>query len=150
VACMLFVCVYPLCRGGVEVNAIFVVAQRADRLLMEAFMYRHHEVLAQFDAGFVFDDRHDLEIVGEQASLFVTDPWHCRRPGIELRSGQSPELIEVPAADAYRLEADNLAAAIRGQGPPLLGRADAAGQARTIEALYAAAGSGRSVELKRA
>jgi predicted dehydrogenase len=105
------------------------------------------EVLAHFDAGFVFSERHDLEIVGEQASLFVTDPWHCRRPGIELRRGQSAELIEIPAVDSYRLEAENLSAAIRGWGSPLLGRADAAGQARTIEALYAAAGSGRSVEL---
>jgi xylose dehydrogenase (NAD/NADP) len=230
-------CEKPLSRRSDEVDAIFDDAQRAERLLMEAFMYRHHpqtarlvdlvssgrigrlrlirasfsfplldsgdvrlrrelqggalmdvgsycvnaarllageptavhatqvtggdgidvafvgsmrfdhEVLAHFDAGFVFANRHDLEIVGEQASLFVTDPWHCRRPGIELRTGQSTELIEIPGADSYRLEADNLAAAIRGQGSPLLGRADAVGQARTIEALYAAAACGRSVEL---
>jgi D-xylose 1-dehydrogenase (NADP+, D-xylono-1,5-lactone-forming) len=105
------------------------------------------DVLAHFDAGFVFDDRHDLEVVGEDGSLFVPDPWHCRTPMIELRRGHATERIEPPAANSYGLEADNLAAAIRGRGSPLLGRADAVGQARTIEALYASAESGRLVQL---
>jgi hypothetical protein len=38
-------------------------------------------------------------------------------------------------------------AAIRGERAPRLGRADALGQARTIEALYRAAGTGQSVTL---
>jgi xylose dehydrogenase (NAD/NADP) len=105
------------------------------------------DVLAHFDAGFVFDDRHDLEVVGEDGSLFVPDPWHCRTPMIELRRGHASERIEPPPANSYGLEADNLAAAIRGRGSPLLGRADAVGQARTIEALYASAESGRLVQL---
>ena len=100
------------------------------------------EVTAHFDSGLILNDRFDLEVVGEEASLFLSDPWHCRAPGIELRRGQATELIEVPSANAYRLEADNLAAAIRGDGVPLLGRADAEGQARAIEALYASADSG--------
>jgi predicted dehydrogenase len=230
-------CEKPLSRRPAEVEAIFDVAERQDRLLMEAFMYRHNpqtariaelvgsgaigrlrlirasfsfalrdpedvrlrrelqggalmdvgcycvngarllggepvaaagtqviggdgvdvafvgslrfadDVLAHFDAGFVLSDRHDLEVVGDEGSLFTADPWHCRRPGIELRRDGSTELIELAAVDSYQLEADNLAAAIRGQGPPLLGRDDAAGQARAIEALYAAAEGGRLVEL---
>lgn len=103
------------------------------------------EVLAQFDAGFVVAERHDLEVVGSEASLFVADPWHCRTPGIELRRGREVEPIEIPSANPYRLEAENLAAAIRGEGSPLLGRADAVGQARTIQALYGAADAGRPV-----
>ena len=42
--------------------------------------------------------------------------------------------------NSYRLELENLGRAIRGDGTPLLGRADAVGQARTIEAIYEAAG----------
>ncbi len=95
------------------------------------------DVLAHFDSGFVLAERHDLEVVGDEASLFVTDPWHCLTPGIELRHGRAVERIDVPAENSYRLEAENLAAAIRGEGQPLLGRADAVGQARAIEALYA-------------
>jgi predicted dehydrogenase len=65
-------------------------------------------------------------------------------PGIELRRDDGTERIEIERRDSYRLEVDDLSAAIRGDGTPLLGRADALGQARTIEALYeSAAGGGR-------
>jgi predicted dehydrogenase len=53
--------------------------------------------------------------------------------------------IELEPIDSYRLEAENMSAAIRGDGRLLLGRADALGQARTIEALYEAADTGRAV-----
>jgi predicted dehydrogenase len=62
-----------------------------------------------------------------------------------LRRQHVAEVIEIPAANAYGLEADNLAAAIRGAEPALLGRDDALGQARAIEALYASADSGAPV-----
>ncbi|HEU6438998.1 MAG TPA: hypothetical protein VFC12_01040, partial [Terriglobales bacterium] len=50
--------------------------------------------------------------------------------------------------DAYRLEMENLSAAILSRGQPLLGRADALGQARTIEVLYRSAASGKPVSLE--
>ena len=40
------------------------------------------------------------------------------------------------AANPYRLELEDLNAAIRGEQPPLLGRADALGQVRAIDALF--------------
>ena len=52
------------------------------------------------------------------------------------------ERIAVEDVDKYRLELENLARAIRGEEPPLLGREDALGQARTIEALYRSAEAG--------
>jgi predicted dehydrogenase len=107
------------------------------------------EVLAHFDSGLVCDDRFDLEVVGDEASLYVPNPWHCVAPRIELRRAHTAEVIEVAAANAYGLEADNLAAAIRGDGAPLLGREDAIGQARAIEALYASADSGAPVRPPR-
>ncbi|MGH2927262.1 MAG: Gfo/Idh/MocA family protein [Solirubrobacteraceae bacterium] len=230
-------CEKPLGRRAADVEAAFDAARQADRLLTEAFMYRHHpqtarvaqlvgegaigrlrlirasfsfhladaadvrlragldggalmdvgcycvnaarllagepesatgeqvvggdgvdivfagmlrfadDVLAHFDAGLALANRHDLEVVGDSGSLRVADPWHCRAPGIELRRGAEVERVEVAAADAYRLEAEDLAAAIRGERAPLLGRADAVGQARAIEALYAAADSGSAVTL---
>jgi D-xylose 1-dehydrogenase (NADP+, D-xylono-1,5-lactone-forming) len=89
----------------------------------------------------------ELEVVGEEGALFLDDPWHCRRPVIELRRDGGIERIEVEAADAYRLEAENVSAAVRGEAPPLLGRDDALGQARAIEALYEAADSGRTATI---
>ncbi len=52
------------------------------------------------------------------------------------------ERVEIQEADSYRLELEDLAAAIRGEREPLLGREDALGQARTIDRLYASAESG--------
>ena len=228
-------CEKPLSRREADVRAAFDLAERHDRLLMEAFMYRHHpqtarlvelvesgaigrlrlvraafsfhfddpgdvrlsadleggalmdvgcycvsasrllagepelvcgmqvvggdgvdvtfsgwmrfpgDVLAHFDSGLILDDRFDLEIVGEEASLYLPDPWHCVTPRIELRRAHAVEVIEVAPGNSYGLEADNLAAAIAGEATPLLSRGDAEGQARAIEALYASADSGAPV-----
>ena len=74
--------------------------------------------------------------IGSEGSLFVDDPWHCKKPGIELRRTDGVERIELGFADSYRLELENVSDAIRGDGELLLGREDALGQARTLEALH--------------
>jgi D-xylose 1-dehydrogenase (NADP+, D-xylono-1,5-lactone-forming) len=230
-------CEKPLSRRPAEVEQAFEVAERCERLLMEAFMYRHNpqtarlleliesgavgrvrvirssfsfftddpanvrlqtgldggalmdvgcycvsaarliagepervsaeqqlggdgvdlafagmlrfpdDVVAYFDAGLALWGRDELEVVGEHGGLFLDDPWHCETPVIELRRGGGVERIELDPVDSYRLEAENFSAAIRGEAEPLLGRADALGQARVIEALYQAADSGAVVAL---
>ena len=230
-------CEKPLSRRAAEVVHAFDVAEREGRLLMEAFMYRHHpqtarlqelvdggavgrvrmvraafsfathdpanvrlstaldggalmdvgsycvsgarliagepervaaeqaiggdgvdvvfvgtmrfpgQVLAHFDAGLALAVRDELEVVGEEGALLLDDPWHCRAPLIELRREGQIERIQVEPADSYRLEAENMSAAIMGEAPLLLGRDDAIGQARAIEALYEAAESGQMVSL---
>jgi predicted dehydrogenase len=230
-------CEKPLSRRAAEVQRAFDAADQNDRLLMEAFMYRHHpqtrrlvelidegaigrvrviraafgfvahdpgnvrlqaaldggalmdvgcycvsgtrllagepervsaeqtlggdgvdvvfaatlrhgdDVLCHFDAGLALDSRDLLEAVGDSGSLLLEDPWHCRNPGIQWLHGDTTERIEIERANSYRLEAENLSAAIRGEAMPLLGRDDALGQARTIEALYRAADTGETVAL---
>ena len=136
--------------GGEPVSAFgweTIGGDGVDIAFVGALRFPDH-VYAHFDAGLVFTDRHELEVVGEEASLFVQDPWHCRTPVIELRREHSvQERFELAPVNSYRLEAENLAAAIRGEATPLLGRDDAVGQARTIGALYAAAETGRAVDL---
>jgi D-xylose 1-dehydrogenase (NADP+, D-xylono-1,5-lactone-forming) len=105
------------------------------------------EVFGLFDCGTVLPMRDELEAVGTEGSLFLDDPWHARRPVIELRRDDGVERIELEPADSYRLELENLSDAIRGEGEALLGRADAVGNARAIEALDASAGSGLPVRL---
>lgn len=230
-------CEKPLSRRADDVQAAFATAERAGKLLSEAFMYRHHpqtrraleligegaigrlglirssfsfvldqpenirlraaldggalldvgcycvnasrllagepervfgeatlggdgvdvrfagvlrfpgDVLAHFDCGLALAERDELEVVGDEGSLFLDDPWHCRNPQIELRRGGTTERLAVEPGDPYRLELEEFSAAIRGNRPPLLGHADALGQARTIEALSLSAAEGLSITL---
>src|SRR5919204_3267925 len=94
------------------------------------------EVVAEVDCGLVLPERDELEAIGEDGSLFLDDPWHARRPVIELRREGAVERIELEPEDSYRLGLENLSDAIRGRDEPLLGRDDAVGNARAIEALY--------------
>src|SRR3954468_9932758 len=104
-------------------------------------------VLGLFDCGTALHERDELEAIGENGSLFLDDPWHCVEPVIELRRDGGLERIEVEHADSYRLEIENLSDAINGSADPLLGRDDAVGQARAIEALYRSATTGLAVTL---
>jgi predicted dehydrogenase len=107
------------------------------------------DVLAQFDCGTALPERDELEAIGSEGSLFLDDPWHCRKPVIELRRGDEVERIALDPVDSYRLELENLSDAIRGQAPLLLGREDAVAQARTLEALHRSAETGAKVQLSR-
>ena len=106
------------------------------------------DVLAHFDAGLALAARDELEVVGDEGSLFLDDPWHCVEPVIELRRDGRRR------ADRDRARSTRTASRSRtsrrrsaARRAPLLGRDDALGQARTIEALYAAADRGETVEL---
>ena len=88
------------------------------------------DVLAAFDCGTALPVRDELEAIGSEGSLFLDDPWHCRRPVIELRRADGVERIELEPVDSYRLEVENVSRAIRGEAELLLGRADAVAQAR--------------------
>ncbi|MGH3002978.1 MAG: Gfo/Idh/MocA family protein, partial [Gaiellaceae bacterium] len=105
------------------------------------------DVIATFDCATAMVERDELEAIGSEGSLFVDDPWHCLEPGIELRREDGVERIDVERLDSYRLELENLSDAIRGEGAVLLGRDEAVGQARTLEALYDSATTGLPVEL---
>jgi D-xylose 1-dehydrogenase (NADP+, D-xylono-1,5-lactone-forming) len=105
------------------------------------------EVFGFFDCWTSLPERDELEVVGTEGSLFLDDPWHAREPVIEVRRDGSSERIELEQADSYLLELENVSDAIRGEGELLLGRADAVGNARAIEALAGSAESGLPVRL---
>ena len=105
------------------------------------------DVFALFDCGTALPSRDELEAIGSEGTLFLDDPWHGREPVIELRRGGEAERIELEPADSYRLELENVSEAIRGEAELLLGRRDAVGNARTIEALATSAETGVPVRL---
>jgi D-xylose 1-dehydrogenase (NADP+, D-xylono-1,5-lactone-forming) len=114
-------------------------------------------VLAHLDCAFHVPDRSHLEIVGSTGTIRVSDPWHCLSPGL-VRTGLDgvPHDEPVQVANSYRLELEQLSRAVRartGIDPTpdrpllLLGRDDALGQARAIEAMYSSADRGGAVRL---
>jgi len=103
------------------------------------------DVVGMIDCGLDLPSRGELEIAGSEGRIVLTDPWHCIDPRIVVERGFEREVVDIAPADSYGLELDDMAAAIRGERAPLLGRADALGQSRTIDALYRAAAEGHAV-----
>jgi predicted dehydrogenase len=101
------------------------------------------DVLAAFDCAFTGPPRHHVELLGSEGSLRLADPWHARGEQVverrDLDPDTRPERIAVAAVNHYAVQVADVEAAARGERPPLLGRADAVGQARAIELLYASA-----------
>jgi xylose dehydrogenase (NAD/NADP) len=97
-------------------------------------------VSAEFSSGFTAPHM-SLEAIGSKGSIALPDPWHARA-GLLFQDGAE---IRVEPVDPYTLELEDVSAAIRGEGEPLLGRDDALGQARTIAALYESAERGVAV-----
>ncbi|HUK94584.1 MAG TPA: Gfo/Idh/MocA family oxidoreductase [Gaiellaceae bacterium] len=124
----------PLHAAGAQ-----VVGPTGVDILFSAAMLHEGGVTSHFDCGFVVPDRDELELIGDEGSIFLDDPWHAREPVIGVRRDGEVERIEVEKANSYGLELENLSQAIRGEAEPLLGREDAVGNARAIELLYASA-----------
>ncbi len=106
------------------------------------------DVVGQFDCSFALPSYQRLEVDGEEGTLVVESPWRTDWGGdVLLRREDEVERLDVPGGDSYRLELENFADAAEGKAPALLGREDALGQARTIDALYRSAAERRVIEL---
>jgi D-xylose 1-dehydrogenase (NADP+, D-xylono-1,5-lactone-forming) len=120
--------------SGVDLRAIAVLRFPGD-------------VLARLEVGLDLPFRHELEVVGSDGSLFLADPWHAVAPAIELRRDGQVERIHTGPANAFLRQLENLCRAIRGEAEPLLGLADALGQARALDALLRSALEGRPISV---
>ncbi|HET6173557.1 MAG TPA: Gfo/Idh/MocA family oxidoreductase [Gaiellales bacterium] len=119
----------------------------ADRRLV-ATLAHGGDVLSQFDCALDLPERSELEAIGSRGVLRVSDPWHSIATGIELTvEGGGAEHFEIPHANPYGCELDDLAGAVAGDHPPRLGLADALGQALTIDAVLRSAAGGCRVSL---
>jgi D-xylose 1-dehydrogenase (NADP+, D-xylono-1,5-lactone-forming) len=108
-----------------------------------AIMEFPDDVFGEFHCGFDLPEENGLEAVGSNGTLVVLDPVRCRDPHVDVDG----ERVDVEDVDRYFLQVENFSAAVRGDAEPLLGRADALGQVRVIEALYRSAETGTAVSL---
>jgi predicted dehydrogenase len=100
-------------------------------------------VVATLTSGFR-SEHSGIEAIGSAGFLRLDDPFAGRATAL---TGSDGFQVAIPQVDPYELELDDFAAAIRGEHPPRLGRADALGQARTLAALYESAAEGRRIGL---
>jgi xylose dehydrogenase (NAD/NADP) len=137
--------------GGEPVSALAtqVTGPTGVDMAMHGTLRFDGDVVAQFEASFLAPRRQFLEVVGEDAVLTVQSPWRVDWPGdVQLTRDDVTERLDVPLANSYAEQLDNLQAAVLGEAEPLLGRADALGQAKALEALLAAAASTRRQSLR--
>ena len=132
-----------LLEGAAATDAAEVVAV-ASRTEARAAAYAHERGIPRAHGSYealLADPEVDAVYVALPNALHA--PWSIRA----LEAGKHV-LCEKPLArtaaaseraNPYQLELENLAAAAAGTAAPLLGRADAVGQARAIELLYASA-----------
>jgi D-xylose 1-dehydrogenase (NADP+, D-xylono-1,5-lactone-forming) len=99
-------------------------------------------VLGHFSCALDTAPSQALEAVGSEGTLLLSHPFTADVERIELRRGEKLDEIEIEHADRYCLQLENVARAIRGDEPPLLGRDDAVAQARTLDALIRSAETG--------
>lgn len=103
---------------------------------------RFGEVTAEFTCGFRGEHRW-LEAIGRDGSAVVTEPWHSREGLLRVRGREH----RIEPVSSYRLELENLAAAVRGEAEQLVTREESLAQARVLDALLRSAESGRPVAL---
>jgi predicted dehydrogenase len=100
-------------------------------------------LLAHFESGFAAADRERIEIVGSDATLTLEHPFLPEPDGppalVTIRRGGEIEPVAVPSVDDYRLEVDDLQAAILDGATPRVTLDFTRGQIATLEALDRAA-----------
>jgi D-xylose 1-dehydrogenase (NADP+, D-xylono-1,5-lactone-forming) len=93
-------------------------------------------LLAQFDSGFAAPDRERVEIVGADATLVLDAPFlpapDGPPPSVTMWRGRDATPIEVESIDQYRVEVDDLTAAILDGTPPRIDLAFSRGTIATL------------------
>jgi D-xylose 1-dehydrogenase (NADP+, D-xylono-1,5-lactone-forming) len=133
----------------VHVHGEQVVGDAGVDLAFHGTLRFRDDVVAQIDASFERPRFQRLEVLGEEGSLLVESPWRADWDGDVLleRDGEVGR-VEIPRTNPFEQELENFADAVGGEAPQLLGREDALGQARTIDALYRSAQSGIAISLE--
>jgi len=114
-------------------------------------------VLSQFDIGFDMSRRDELELIGTDGHITVTDPWIGGRAEVDLVRGGEVQRLDIDPdgrfaltgteADVYRVEIDTVSAAIAGDLTLEFGRQDALDQVAALEAIRGSIERGSPVSL---
>jgi xylose dehydrogenase (NAD/NADP) len=106
------------------------------------------EVYAQFDCSIKIPHHVYMEIVGEEGTLLIPNPFS---PGLRekiylIKEGKT-KVISVKGAETYAGEVEDMADAILLRRPPSISLADSRGNVAAIQALFESARTGKPVML---
>lgn len=109
-------------------------------------------LIAQISSGFRTPFREGMQIIGDQAMLYVNEPW---KPGLSGSDSQctlttidgEQSTITTPAVDPYLCEVQAMEAALLDGAAPLLSLAQSRNFLRSVLAIYESAKSGAVVRL---
>ena len=106
-------------------------------------------LVAHFESGFGAPDRERVEIVGSEATLLIAHPFLPEPDGppprMVIRRAGAEEVVEVESVDDYRMEVDDLQAAILDGTPPRVSLEFSRGGIATLAALDRAARVGSGI-----
>jgi predicted dehydrogenase len=97
--------------------------------------------VAQFDCALDVPLNIGVNLVGTDGEIYVPMPWYPHREplSVYVRRGNDVDEVPAPGENAYLLELDDIAAAIRGERTPRVTPAETVRNLRAIEALRAGA-----------
>jgi predicted dehydrogenase len=136
----------------VEVYANQIVGESGVDVAMRAQLTFADGLIAQISSGFRTPFREGAQIIGDQAMLYINEPW---KPGLQgeashcvltTNSGNSTT-ISTPAIDPYLCEVHAMEACLLDGAEPLLSLQQSRNFLRSVLAIYESAQSGKPVQL---
>lgn len=135
-----------------EVFASQLIGESGVDVAMRAQLHFANGLVAQISSGFRTPFREGAQLIGDQAMLYVQEPW---KPGLQgnpshctltTNSGESTTLT-TPAIDPYLCEVQAMEACLLDGAAPQLPLARSRDFLRSVLAIYESAASGKAVQL---
>jgi predicted dehydrogenase len=135
----------------VEVGARARFAASGVDEVLAATLYYPSGALAVFDCGMRGPLDVGVEVLGERGRAIVAMPWyaHSEPLTLEVESDAGTRTIATAGDNAYQLEIENFCAAVRGERPPEITRAETVRNLETIERILAAAQADAPIQTQR-
>ena len=135
-----------------EVYANQIVGESGVDVAMRAQLTFANGLIAQISSGFRTPFREGAQIVGDQAMLYLQEPW---KPGLKGEPSHSnlttidgkSTTITTPALDPYLCEVHAMEAALLDGAAPVISLAQSRNFLRSVLAIYESARSGKPVRL---
>ncbi|MEZ4622331.1 MAG: Gfo/Idh/MocA family oxidoreductase [Caldilineaceae bacterium] len=135
-----------------EVYASQITGESGVDVAMRAQLLFANGLVAQISSGFRTPFREGAQIIGDQAMLYVDEPW---KPGLKGEASHctlttvkgDSTMITTPAIDPYLCEVHAMEAALLDGAEPVISLQQSRNFLRSVLAIYESAATGKPVKL---